>query len=133
AVIVVPKAVLYQWFNVMTKKFLRRNVLRMCFYYGSKKRSISDEMLATYDVVLTSYTTLKFDVMRTTRKGEVVRPAKRLVSLHWKRFILDEAHQAKSHETKNSKACRRIKADVRWCVTGTPMNGRVEDLESLFK
>ena len=42
-----------------------------------------------------------------------------LLSMRWKRVILDEAHGIKNPSTVVSKACCMIRAESRWCVTGS--------------
>ncbi|KAH7716886.1 SNF2 family N-terminal domain containing protein [Aphelenchoides avenae] len=148
ALVVTPKAVIEQWKEQLTKTFMRRNALRVCMFYEDKRDKISDDMLATYDLVLTTFKTLQVDVLGYRRNGELIQPKGRLSQFHWSRVILDEAHQTKtekvhprSHVAQNLeqqrltklKACCAVEADIRWCVTGTPMDGRVEHLDALFK
>lgn len=46
-----------------------------------------------------------------------------LLSFGWKRIILDEAHGIKNPGTIVSKACCLLRADSRWCVTGSEFSG----------
>jgi len=46
--------------------------------------------------------------------------------------VLDEAHLIKDSTTKAARAAYAIKADRRWCVTGTPIQNKLEDLFSLI-
>ncbi|KAH7719701.1 helicase-like transcription factor HLTF/DNA helicase RAD5DEAD box protein-box superfamily [Aphelenchoides avenae] len=140
ALVVTPKAVIEQWKEQLTKTFMRRNALRVCMFYENERDKISDDMLATYDLVLTTFTTLQVDVLGYRRNG---KPKGRLSQFRWSRVILDEAHQTKTESyvardfeqqrLTKLKACCAIVADMRWCVTGTPMDGRVEHLNALFK
>ncbi|CAO3621399.1 unnamed protein product [Cunninghamella blakesleeana] len=56
-----------------------------------------------------------------------------LFQLKWHRVVLDEAQQIKNHTTRVSIACSRLLANKRWCLTGTPIQNRVEELYSLFR
>jgi superfamily II DNA or RNA helicase len=52
---------------------------------------------------------------------------------HFDLCILDEAQRIKNRETGVAKACKQLRADYRWALTGTPLEGKVEDVVSLFE
>ena len=52
---------------------------------------------------------------------------------HWERVILDEAHILRNHKSKVFKGCSELKADIRWALTGTPIQNSINDLVSIFK
>lgn len=56
-----------------------------------------------------------------------------LLSYDWHRVILDEAHCIKNPSTLVAKACCALKADCRWCVTGTPIQNSLQDVYALLK
>jgi SNF2 family DNA or RNA helicase len=49
---------------------------------------------------------------------------------HWARVVFDEAHYIRNAATKTYKALMAVAraADIRWAVTGTPTNGKRDDL-----
>lgn len=63
-------------------------------------------MLLQADVVLTSYSMLRFVVEETDR-------------IEWHRVVFDEAHYMKSASTITTILCKRLLAKHRWCLTGT--------------
>lgn len=46
---------------------------------------------------------------------------------------IDEAQQIKNHMTRSAIACSKLAARKRWCLTGTPIQNRVEELYSLIR
>ena len=47
--------------------------------------------------------------------------------------MLDEAHLIRKRNTQTGTAACEIKADVRWCLTGTPLVNKVEDAEGIVR
>ena len=46
---------------------------------------------------------------------------------------LDEAHNIKERSTNTAKAAFELKANYRWCLSGTPLQNRVGELYSLVR
>jgi SNF2 family DNA or RNA helicase len=61
-----------------------------------------------------------------------MRQQETLTGHTWNYIILDEAQAIKNAETKQTKACKKIPAENRVILTGTPVENRLEDLWSLF-
>ncbi|KAJ9115870.1 hypothetical protein QFC22_005012 [Naganishia vaughanmartiniae] len=71
-----------------------------------------------------------FDVMGRKTSREVVSP---LQSIEWFRVVLDEAHFIKDPSTIVSRAASYLEAERRLCLTGTPIQNKVEDVWALLK
>ncbi|KAJ6519651.1 SNF2 family N-terminal domain-containing protein [Mycena sanguinolenta] len=56
-----------------------------------------------------------------------------LQSIHWFRVVLDEAHSIKETSTVGSRACCDLMADRRLCLTGTPVQNKLDDVFALIK
>ncbi len=63
----------------------------------------------------------------------VQRDAKRFASRNWHTLVLDEAQFIKNAQTKTSQAIRRIEADWRIGLSGTPLENHLGELWSLFR
>jgi non-specific serine/threonine protein kinase len=70
------------------------------------------------DVVVTSY-------------GMLVRQ-EWLSKIDWQLVVLDEAQAIKNPAARQTKAVKRLKAEARIALTGTPVENRLSDLWSLF-
>jgi SNF2 family DNA or RNA helicase len=71
------------------------------------------------DVVLTSYPIARLD-------------AELLQSIQWLAVILDEAQNIKNPTAKQTQAIRKIHADFRVALTGTPVENRLSELWSIM-
>ncbi|KAF8898921.1 SNF2 family DNA-dependent ATPase [Infundibulicybe gibba] len=56
-----------------------------------------------------------------------------LQSIHWFRVVLDEAHCIKETGTVGSRASCDLMADRRLCLTGTPVQNKLDDVFALIK
>lgn len=56
-----------------------------------------------------------------------------LSSIDWHRVVLDEAQNIKNPKAAQTKAVRKLPAEHRLALTGTPVENRLGDLWSLFQ
>ncbi|KAH6895916.1 SNF2 family N-terminal domain-containing protein [Thelonectria olida] len=94
------------------------------YHGGKRKRKLED--LAKEDIVLTTYKTLATDF---TSKKHSKSP---LHCMGWFRVVLDEAHNIRRPATTFHRACAALTTRSRWCLTGTPIQNRLEDIGALF-
>jgi SNF2 family DNA or RNA helicase len=74
---------------------------------------------AQVDMVLTSYALVRQD-------------AETLASVQWLGVILDEAQNIKNPTAKQTQAARKLPADFRLALTGTPVENRLSELWSIM-
>jgi SNF2 family DNA or RNA helicase len=72
------------------------------------------------DVVLISY-------------GLLVHDIERLSEISFASLVVDEAQAAKNPDTARARALRRLQAEARVALTGTPVENRLSELWSLFR
>ncbi|KZZ87398.1 SNF2 family helicase/ATPase [Ascosphaera apis ARSEF 7405] len=125
--IIAPLALIKQWEGEIESRVERSHRLLTCVYHGPQKNKYSDE-LHKYDVVITTYGTLSAEHAawgkETIKKG--------IFKNTWYRIILDEAHTIKNRNAKATQAACALDSEYRWCLTGTPMQNNLEELQSLI-
>ncbi|KAK9767591.1 hypothetical protein K7432_002478 [Basidiobolus ranarum] len=125
--IICPLSVVANWeeqFSLHVKK----NVLSVYVYHGNN-RNTNPRALAKYDVVITTYNVLALEYSRSDKHGT----KSPLQEVKWLRIVLDEAHVIKDISTIQSKAACNLLAERRWCLSGTPVQNKIDDLYSLVK
>jgi SNF2 family DNA or RNA helicase len=124
--IVAPLALIKQWESEIADKIEKTHKLRVCVYHGNGRTKFSAD-LKDYDVVITTYGTLSSE-HAASGKGKVG-----CFNIHWYRIILDEAHTIKNRNAKATQAACALNAQYRWCLTGTPLQNNLDELQSLIK
>ncbi|ORY08446.1 SNF2 family N-terminal domain-domain-containing protein [Clohesyomyces aquaticus] len=128
--IVAPLALIKQWEAEINTKVTREHALKVLVHHGPN-RTKSFDKLKTYDVVVTTYQVLSSEHASC---GEGPNGLKKgCFGVNWYRVILDEAHTIKNRNAKMTKACYDLRAHYRWCLTGTPMQNNLDELQSLIK
>lgn len=51
----------------------------------------------------------------------------------WGMICVDEVHALKNHESRRSKCCKALKSYFKLGLTGTPIDGRLEELHSIYE
>jgi SNF2 family DNA or RNA helicase len=78
------------------------------------------QAIKSVDMVLTSYALVRQD-------------AEMLQSIAWRGVILDEAQNIKNPSARQTQAARKLNADFRMALTGTPVENRLSELWSIMQ
>lgn len=143
--IVTPSAISFQWVNEIMKH-LKHKAIRMLVYKGvSTQGYMQPHYLANFDIVITTYETLSRELNyvdlphSNSRMGRRFRHPKRFMAtpsplpcVEWWRVCLDEAQMVECTTNKTAEMALRLAAINRWCVTGTPVQKTVNELQGLL-
>ncbi|MEO8797318.1 MAG: SNF2-related protein, partial [Polyangiaceae bacterium] len=115
ALIVAPTSVVYNWLREMDKF---APSLKHALWHGVDRKGRQDE-LEKADVIVTSYALLR-------------RDEELLAKLNLRYAILDEAQHIKNPLSATARAAKRLKADRRLALSGTPIENRLSEIWSIF-
>lgn len=112
ALIIVPTTLITNW-----KKEIERFTPELIphIYHGAKREFKTNNC----DLVITSYGTLRSD-------------ASQFQKIKWEVLAIDEAQNIKNPGTEQTKAVKKLKADVKIAISGTPVENRLSEYWSLF-
>ena len=91
-------------------------------HHGSRREKVASR-IAQSDIVLTTYFTLSEEIRKSKSP---------LCDIAWFRIVLDEAHIIRRRSTTLYQTVSRLRGRSRWCLTGTPIQNRLEDVGALF-
>ncbi|KAL8999285.1 MAG: hypothetical protein Q9169_001830 [Polycauliona sp. 2 TL-2023] len=135
--VVVPPVALMQWQNEI--KEYTDGKLKVLVYHNTnpKVKKMKMKELKTYDVIMISYSGLE-SIYRKESKGwkrddGLVKENSKIHAINYHRLILDEAHNIKTRTTGVARACFALKADYKWCLSGTPVQNRIGEFFSLLR
>ncbi|KIW20882.1 hypothetical protein PV08_01461 [Exophiala spinifera] len=98
------------------------------YVYHGTNRERNPYKLSKYDIIIATY-----GVVASEFSGRGAPSVTPLKQLKWFRIILDEAHTIREHKAQQSQAIYSLEAQRRWCLTGTPIQNRLDDLGSLTR
>ncbi len=114
--VVAPRSLVYNWLDEASRFTPTLKTVE----YGGRDREDLKKKLEKYDIVVTTYGTLRRDISF-------------LATVEFDTVILDEAQAIKNPESQTAKACRLLQGRNRLALTGTPIENHLGELGSIFE
>lgn len=115
--VVCPSSLTYNWLNELTK--FAPNLQAVVFDGSKKERCGLQNEVNNIDVIITSYTLLRKDIKWYENQSFFT-------------IFFDEAQAFKNPVTQTARAVKRLRAEHRFALTGTPVENSLEELWSIF-
>ncbi len=113
SLVVVPTSLIYNWQNE-TNKFTN---LKVYVHIGIGRRKNLKDIMAYYDIIITSYGTLRNDINL-------------FGSFNFSTIVLDESQVIKNPGSLTAQCVMKLSAKQRFVITGTPVENSITDLWS---
>ena len=119
SIVVCPSSVTLNWKNEIEKfaPNLKTEVLKGT----AKERANILDNIKKFDIVISSYDTLKRDIEEHMNR-----------KIKYKYIVADEAQYIKNSNTQNAKSMKDLKGEMRYALTGTPIENSLAELWSIF-
>jgi len=115
SLIVMPRSLLFNWQREAAR--FTPELRTLIYADGQRDQTLAE--LSEYDVILTTY-------------GVMLRDIEALSSYRFHYAILDESQAIKNPLSQTARAARRLQADHRLALTGTPVENTTLELWSQF-
>jgi non-specific serine/threonine protein kinase len=120
SILVAPASLLANWAAEIERfaPTLRVLIAHPSSLDAAELKAMAPERLGDVDLVVTSYgALLRYDWLSSTR---------------WRIAVIDEAQAIKNPGAKQTRAVKKLSAQTRIALTGTPVENRLSDLWSIF-
>ena len=114
--IVTPTSLIYNWENEI-ERFAKG--LKTVAVIGAKSERVNIINNSEANIFITSYELLKRDINEYK-------------DINFRFQILDEAQNIKNFTTNNARVVKKIQAETKFALTGTPIENRLSELWSIF-
>lgn len=120
--IILPPVLIDQWYI----QIYRTTGHRALIYHGEAKKTINLDQLTSAKIVIATYAAITISKQQIKRKSLSL-----LHKVKWTRIIFDEAHHLRNSKTTRYFGARLLSSNIRWLVSGTPIQNRKEDFYNL--
>ena len=119
SIVICPSSLSLNWQNEINK--FAPEIKELVIRGNLTERRAQIRSIPKYNVVITSYDLLKRDIDLYEE-----------LNYEFKYIIADEAQYIKNNNTQNARAIKKINAETRYALTGTPIENSLSELWSIF-
>jgi len=120
--IILPPILIDQWFLQIYKTTGHKSLI----YHGENKKTTTLEQLSTAKIVIATY-----GAITITKEHKQQKTLTLLHHIKWSRIIFDEAHHLRNKGTTRYFGARLLQSNIRWLVSGTPVQNKRDDFYAL--
>ena len=122
--IVLPNSVIQQWIDTIKKILPSESIY---FYHGTNRcKTVAELKLKKFKILITTYGMLYSK--KDTNESTILHNFG-----YWDRIVFDEVHILRNKKSIVALSACRLKGNIRWGLTGTPIQNSEKDLYSLYK
>lgn len=115
--VVTPSALTYNWYNECMRFTPKLKTLIIDGARNERERLIGE--IGNYELIITSYPVLRRDIAMYSY-------------IEFSYCFIDEAQYIKNPKTANARSVKRIRAEHKFALTGTPIENSLSELWSIF-
>jgi len=130
--IVCPASLKYNWLDEI-HKFTKETALVIGHKCKTPQERMQHWIADGYFFKITNYEMLARDLYAEPNKKDNRIPCAAQVLKSFEMVVFDEIHYCKHHSSIRTLACRSLQAKYRVGLTGTPIDGRLEEIHSIFQ
>lgn len=120
--IVLPPVLIDQWVDHIFKT----TAIKPYVFHGKNKKNITHSQLYTHTFVITTYAAICLKKKENYNSTHHI-----LFQKKWDRIIFDEGHHLRNPNTAANISANALKADIKWLISGTPIQNRKKDFYAL--
>lgn len=130
--IVCPASLKYNWKEEI-KKFANMEALVIGHKCKNKEEREKHWIAEGYSFKIVNYELVARDLYCEPKKTDNRISCANAVLKSYDMVVFDECQYLKHHSSTRTKACRALQAKYRIGLTGTPLDGRLEEIHSIFQ
>ena len=124
--IVVPLVLLDQWYQQIYKTTHHKAII----YHGSKRWDYDLDDIFKSKGCLIVITTYDMIIVEKNKKNKKKRESS-IHTIFWDRIVFDEGHHLRNKKTLKYLGALSLKGNIRWIVSGTPIQNKKTDFYHL--